>query len=152
MDYDWAAIHKKELKQKSTDISSTFQKPSAKDGLAMQSATANVPIETITAGIEENLVLNDENSPPSQVHVEKVSMAKKMRREEKANRTRKIKVMEVRAETQTGIYAETLPIWRRANISSPNEPGFTDGSQIKKEEKCRTDNDIPHQRGNGGDL
>lgn len=48
---------------------------------------------------------NDENTPPSQVDIEKARAAKKARREERANRTRKIKVMdvkEIRGETQTG--------------------------------------------------
>jgi checkpoint serine/threonine-protein kinase len=56
-------------------------------------------------GFEDDIVLNDENKPPSQLEVEKAKATKKARREERSNRTRKIKVMEVkeiRNETQTG--------------------------------------------------
>ena len=44
---------------------------------------------------------NDENAPPSQEELAKAALAKKLRREERANQTRKIKVMEVKGATQT---------------------------------------------------
>ncbi|KAF2259455.1 hypothetical protein CC78DRAFT_68473 [Lojkania enalia] len=69
----------------------------------------------LKGGIEEDLMLNDENTPPSQVEKEKAKMARKARREEKANRTRKIKVMavrEIRADTQT----------IQTNLDSPTGP------------------------------
>jgi checkpoint serine/threonine-protein kinase len=68
------------------------------------SRTQSVPLK---GSIEDDLVINDENSPPSQADVEKAKSVKKARKEERANRTRKIKVMEVkeiRGETQTSKY------------------------------------------------
>lgn len=65
------------------------------------SRTKSVPLK---GSIEDELVINDENSPPSQAEVEKARAVKKARKEERANRTRKIKVMdvkEIRGETQT---------------------------------------------------
>lgn len=55
-------------------------------------------------GIDDEPNFNDENTPPSQLEIEKAKATKKARREERSNRTRKIKVMEVkeiRSETQT---------------------------------------------------
>ena len=60
---------------------------------------------------------NDENKPPAQRDAD---LAKRMRREERANRTRKIKVMEVehvQKETQTGPYRPQLLAATRANIA-----------------------------------
>ena len=51
--------------------------------------------------------VNDENAPPSQEELEKAALARKLRREERANRTRKIKVMEVKGTTQTSMYKPT---------------------------------------------
>jgi hypothetical protein len=68
------------------------------------------PLKTQTVrlkGIDDETNFNDENTPPSQLEVEKAKATKKARREERSNRTRKIKVMEVkeiRNETQTSEY------------------------------------------------
>ncbi|KAL5424871.1 hypothetical protein PMIN06_012747 [Paraphaeosphaeria minitans] len=68
---------------------------------------AREPLKTQTVplkGFDDEPNLNDENTPPSQLEVEKAKATKKARREERSNRTRKIKVMEVkeiRNETQT---------------------------------------------------
>ena len=110
MEYDWAAIRKKEEMKKSQvdaenrrhDKQSITKEPKQRAGSATDKSRREGPVQALTAGIEENLVLNDENTPPSQTEIEKVNLAKKIRREERANRTRKIKVMEVRAATQTG--------------------------------------------------
>lgn len=62
--------------------------------------TQTVPLK----GFDDEPNLNDENMPPSQLDFEKAKATKKARREERSNRTRKIKVMEVkeiRNETQT---------------------------------------------------
>ncbi|KAF2195485.1 hypothetical protein K469DRAFT_649500 [Zopfia rhizophila CBS 207.26] len=121
MDYDWASIRKEEEEK-------TF-KPAETAPLTKQSKSKGTPlapkdpatkaskIQTvpITIGIEENLVLSDENTPPSLVELEKAKMAKKARREERANRTRKIKVMEVRE-----IRAETQTV--QTNLDSPTGP------------------------------
>ena len=48
--------------------------------------------------------VNDENAPPSKEELEKAALARRLRREERANRTRKIKVMEVKGTTQTSMY------------------------------------------------
>ena len=61
------------------------------------------PVENLGRKLQETLALNDvdENGAP----IEKRSdLERRLRREEKANKTRKIKVMEVKAETQTGVY------------------------------------------------
>ena len=76
---------------------SLADRDSLQDALKVQT----VPLK----GFEDDIVLNDENKPPSQLEVEKAKATKKARREERSNRTRKIKVMEVkeiRNETQTG--------------------------------------------------
>ena len=109
--YDWAAIRReKEAKLNKAVEASPVSKPLkpksvplAPKKLVEQAAKPQtVPLK----GIEDNLILNDENQPPSAAEMEKAKAAKKARREERANRTRKIKVMEVReirGETQTSI-------------------------------------------------
>lgn len=81
-------------------------------------------VDELSTDMQSSLNLNDENAAPA---VQTVSLndtsdqapqelaaraAKKARREDKANRTRKIKVTEVRAETQTV----------QANLASPTGP------------------------------
>ena len=110
MEYDWAAIRKKEEMKKSQagaenrrhDKQSIMKEPKQRAGPVTDKSRREGRVQALAAGIEENLVLNDENTPPSQTDIEKVNLAKKIRREERANRTRKIKVMEVRGATQTG--------------------------------------------------
>jgi checkpoint serine/threonine-protein kinase len=68
-----------------------------------------------------------DSRPTQTVPLKGESAAKKARKEEKANRTRKIKVMEVQCETQTSMHSM---IWLRdspcANSShSSNQPGFS---------------------------
>jgi checkpoint serine/threonine-protein kinase len=61
---------------------------------------------------------NDENMPPSQTERENAKASKKARREERANRTRKIQVMdvkEIRSETQTSM-SIAQPLEMFANI------------------------------------
>lgn len=77
--------------------------------LAEQQAGVEIPkAQTVPLkGFEDEMSLNDENMPPSQLEAEKAKATKKARREERSNRTRKIKVMEVkeiRNETQTSEY------------------------------------------------
>ncbi|KAF2106304.1 Mad3/BUB1 homology region 1-domain-containing protein [Lophiotrema nucula] len=83
-----------------------------KDTLEIAHKPQTVPLK---GSIEDDLMLNDENTPPSQVEIEKAKAAKKARREERANRTRKIKVMEVRE-----IKGETQTI--HTNLDSPTGP------------------------------
>lgn len=110
LDHDWAAIRReRQVKIKQVTAALPVGKPSKakaaplapKKTAEQTSKPQTVPLK---GGIENDLILNDENQPPSQAELEKAKIAKKARREERANRTRKIKVMEVReirAETQT---------------------------------------------------
>ncbi|KAF2477929.1 uncharacterized protein BDR25DRAFT_250305 [Lindgomyces ingoldianus] len=110
LDYDWGTIRGQEEKAlKSDDVPRVEQLDQPPDPI---SKPQTIPVK---GGIEENLVLNDENTPPSQVELEKAKMAKKARREERANRTRKIKVMEVRE-----IRAEAQTV--QTNLASPTGP------------------------------
>ena len=125
MEYDWAAIRKKEEMKKSQvdaenrrhDKQSITKEPKQRAGSATDKSRREGPAQALTAGIEENLVLNDENTPPSQTDIEKVNLAKKIRREERANRTRKIKVMEVRGATQTSRWICFHSFQRGANVT-----------------------------------
>lgn len=105
MDYDWAAIRKEEqskANQGTVKHERSVKHPTTKVVPLAPKHDVQEPIAALAVGIEENLVLNDENTPPSQADIEKAKLARKARREERANRTRKIRVMkEVRAETQT---------------------------------------------------
>jgi checkpoint serine/threonine-protein kinase len=59
----------------------------------------------LKGSVDDEMAADDENRPPSQANIDKAKAAKKARREERANRTRKIKVMdvkEIQGETQTG--------------------------------------------------
>jgi len=110
LDYDWAAIRREKQEQirKENEAIAASKAQKAKPlPLAPKKVMEQVPkpqTVPLKGGIEDNLVLNDENQPPSQAELEQAKAAKKARREERANRTRKIQVMEVReikAETQT---------------------------------------------------
>lgn len=108
--YDWADIRHQESEQarKAADALTTTDQPELKpapllsrENLKEVSKQRTVPLK----GSIDDDVANDENMPPSQADIEKAKAVKKARREERANRTRKIKVMEVkeiRGETQTG--------------------------------------------------
>lgn len=130
MEYDWAAIRKKEEMKKSQagaenrrhDKQSIMKQPKQRAGPVTDKSRREERVQALAAGIEENLVLNDENTPPSQTDIEKVNLAKKIRREERANRTRKIKVMEVRGATQTvqtNLASPTGPKLRRKKSAEP---------------------------------
>jgi checkpoint serine/threonine-protein kinase len=63
-------------------------------------------IALIAQDLQQNLELNDENReniPPSNDSPRKLQIVKRYQKEERANRTRKIRVMEVRGSTQTSI-------------------------------------------------
>ena len=70
----------------------------------------NVAMEPISRKIQKLKLndVNDENAPPEQDQTgeqnRRIDFARRMRREEKANKTRKIKVRKVKAETQTSKY------------------------------------------------
>lgn len=109
LDYDWAAIRRKEREeaQKAAEATAAAKapKPKAAALLVMRDVEQPPKLQTVPLkGSVDDDVANDENTPPSQADIEKSKAAKKARREERANRTRKIKVMdvkEIRGETQT---------------------------------------------------
>ena len=124
MEYDWVAIRKEEMKKSQAgaenrrhDKQSIMKEPKQRAGPVTDKSRREGRVQALAAGIEENLVLNDENTPPSQTEIEKVNLAKKIRREERANRTRKIKVMEVRGATQTGRWICFHSLQRGANAT-----------------------------------
>ncbi|OCL14669.1 hypothetical protein AOQ84DRAFT_384545 [Glonium stellatum] len=130
MDYDWAAIRRKEEMKKSQadaenqrhEKQSIVKESRQSAGSVSDKSRREGSVQAILTGIEDNLVLNDENTPPSQAEIEKVNLAKKIRREERANRTRKIKVMEVRGATQTvqtNLASPTGPKLRRKKSTEP---------------------------------
>lgn len=106
LDYDWAAVRREEeetARQREQAVIHIHEdEESSADRIRSQQAAA-----FLAKGLQVSLPLNDtqdendENAVPSQEEIEKARLAKKLRREERANRTRKIKVTEVRAETQT---------------------------------------------------
>ena len=132
MDHDWAAIRRKELEQEQEQARRAAeaaaaaaaakqpkpkpmplaprQEPEQPKPKPMPLAPRQEPEQAakpktvpLKGSVDDDMG-NDENAPPSQVDVEKARAAKKARREERANRTRKIKVMEtkeIRGETQT---------------------------------------------------
>lgn len=109
LDYDWAAIRRKEQKEarRAAEAAVTSEQikpkpvPMAPKELVEQPLRAKtVPLK----GSHDDENANDENMPPSQADLDKAKATRKARREERANRTRKIKVMDVKeihSETQT---------------------------------------------------
>jgi checkpoint serine/threonine-protein kinase len=113
LDHDWAAIRHKEQEQarkaaKATALSeSTKRKVLPLAPRQVEEQPLKPKTVPLKGSIDDELAANDENAPPSQEDVQKARAAKKARREERANRTRKIKVMDVKethSETQTGMY------------------------------------------------
>jgi checkpoint serine/threonine-protein kinase len=112
MDYDWADIRRTEEQRarKAAEATEATRQPRPEAvPLAPKQESQQLPKpKTVPLkGSVDDDIGNDENAPPSQADLEKAKAAKKARREERANRTRKIKVMgvkEIRGETQTGKY------------------------------------------------
>ena len=110
LNYDWAVVRQKERDQaqKAAEATATAKAPTSKASALVVMRDVEQPPKPQTVplkGSVDDEVANDENTPPSQADIEKSKGAKKARREERANRTRKIKVMdvkEIRGETQTG--------------------------------------------------
>ncbi|CAO2654172.1 Nn.00g109050.m01.CDS01 [Neocucurbitaria sp. VM-36] len=120
LDYDWIAIRLKqrEQAQKALEATATANAPKPKSSTLVVMRDVEQPLKPQTVPLKGSIddeTANDENTPPSQADIEKSKGAKKARREERANRTRKIKVMdvkEIRGETQTV----------QANLDSPAKP------------------------------
>lgn len=111
LDYDWAAIRQKEQEdaQRAADAEALLRQPKRTSPPLAPKQTEEQPPKPRTVplkgSIDDEVAANDENTPPSQEELDKAKAARRARREEKANRTRKIKVMdvkEVRGEPQTG--------------------------------------------------
>lgn len=123
MDYDWAAIRRKERKQAKKAAEAALAAEQVKSEpvpLATQELVEQPPKpQTVPLkGSHDDDIANDENIPPSQADIEKAKAARRARREERANRTRKIKVMEVkdvRGETQTSRYPMIISARRTNN-------------------------------------
>lgn len=106
---DWAAIRREERRKTEELVEVQVKKESKPISKAStpkepQNEPAKYQTVPLKGSIDDELVVNDENTPPLQAEAEKAKLAKKSRREERSNRTRKIKVMEVkeiRGETQT---------------------------------------------------
>ncbi|KNG50610.1 checkpoint protein kinase [Stemphylium lycopersici] len=124
MDHDWAAIRRREQEQqqeqarRAAEAAAAAKQPKPKPMPLAPRQEPEQPAKPKTVPLKGSVdddMGNDENAPPSQVDVEKARAAKKARREERANRTRKIKVMEtkeIRGETQT----------IQTNLDSPAKP------------------------------
>lgn len=102
LNIDWAAERRRE--EAETREKALAAEAAAKEALAAKSEEPKAKLESKIKILRDTdiVALNDENSPPSQEELERAALKKKQRREERANRTRKIRVMEVRGETQTG--------------------------------------------------
>lgn len=115
MDYDWKEINRQEVeKRKQEQMKKENKERNVLKPKDPQSPMRD-PAAMLAKGLKQSVVLNDvndENAPPSQEEIQRAKMLKKQRKEERANRTRKIKVMEVQNETQT----------IRANLGSPTGP------------------------------
>ncbi|KAF2625056.1 hypothetical protein BU25DRAFT_412870 [Macroventuria anomochaeta] len=117
LDRDWATIRREEQEQarKVAEEAAAAQLPKPKPaplapkqeplGLKQDAQKPPKPQTVPLKGGEDDVLAgDDENRPPSQADVEKAKAAKKARKEERANRTRKIQVMDVKeisGETQT---------------------------------------------------
>ncbi|KAJ4366577.1 protein kinase [Ascochyta clinopodiicola] len=117
LDRDWATIRREEQEQvrKLAEEAAAAQLPKPKpaplapkqEPLAPKQDAQKTPkLQTVPlkGGEDDVLAGDDENRPPSQADVEKARAAKKARKEERANRTRKIQVLDVKeisGETQT---------------------------------------------------
>ncbi|KAK7513055.1 hypothetical protein IWZ03DRAFT_408472 [Phyllosticta citriasiana] len=131
MKYDWAQINRQaaeKLRQERAMKESQERKAlEPKDPQVLQPREAPEPAAALAKSLKQTVVplndANDENAPPTQEEIQRAKMLKKQRREERANRTRKIEVMEVRGETktvQTNLSSPTGPkIKRRKNGAEP---------------------------------
>ena len=155
MDYDWAAIRRKEQEEtkKAAEAAVTAEQPKPKPApLAprQEPEQAPKPKTVPLKGSVDDDMGNDENAPPSQADVDKAKAAKRARREERANRTRKIKVMEVkevRGETQTSKQcAAFLAVYSLLTPDSSSKSRFSRKTKdTEKEGWPRTDDDPAHQ-------
>jgi len=155
MDYDWAAIHRKEQEEarKLAEAAVAAKQPKPKPAPLAPKQEPGQPTKPMTVPLKGSVdddLGNDENAPPSQADVAKAKAARKARREERANRTRKIKVMEVkqdRGETQTSKqWVKLLAAYNTLTQDSSSKLGFTcKAKDTQKEGWSRTNHDSAHQ-------
>lgn len=90
---------------------------------------------------------NDENAPPSRAAQER-EIARRIRREERANKTRKIKVGKSKSETTT---SKLLCFGPGVELifDSTNQSLFTKGAQDSPKEEQGTHHDLAFQSGHG---
>ncbi|KAF2088408.1 hypothetical protein K490DRAFT_39763 [Saccharata proteae CBS 121410] len=125
LDRDWGAENQEARLKKQREVNEMGQerKPlKPKDN--SQSHNPAAPATLLAKGLKQIALndVNDENAPPSQEDIQRAKMLKKQRKEERANRTRKIKVMEVRGETQTiqtNLLSPTGPKIRKKKNAEP---------------------------------
>jgi checkpoint serine/threonine-protein kinase len=100
LDYDWAANRKNEQERQRNEI---------QESIVMSTDAPRV--QTIPVNLDPH-GSDAENIPPGRVENQQkpIDHARRARKEDRANRTRKIKVMEVKQEPQTGLYKSTCLI------------------------------------------
>lgn len=130
LDHDWSAIRQKEKEaaRRAAEAEALQKQPKPMAApLASKQIEERSPMPRtvpLKGSVDDEIAAHDENTPPSQEDVEKAKATRRARREEKANRTRKIKVMdvkEVRGETQTSETAILCSILQLLTHVSPNQ-------------------------------
>ncbi|KAF2452277.1 hypothetical protein BDY21DRAFT_375675 [Lineolata rhizophorae] len=130
LECDWIAVRREEaLRAKEEEVERIDrderarrreqQRVAATTDPAADEPSSQRPEQQIVGGLRKLVVLNDENDenapPPPDKDIAAANLRKQRRREERANRTRKIKVMEVRE-----VRGETQRI--QTNLDSPTGP------------------------------
>lgn len=94
LDYDWAALRRNEQERKHSGA----QKATVASHIEAHQ------VQTVPVNLDPHCS-DSENIPPDQAddRQKPTDRARRDRKEDRANRTRKIKVMEVKQETQTGL-------------------------------------------------
>jgi checkpoint serine/threonine-protein kinase len=166
LDRDWEAVRREEQKKarKLAEKAAAAQQsksepaplaPKTEPLAPKQDAQKPPKLQTVPlkGGEEDALAGDDENRPPSQADIEKAKAAKKARKEERANRTRKIQVMDVKevsGETQTSRFCARRA-WISLICSSPSKARLSI-EEVKgppEEGRPRGYYDSPHERGYG---
>lgn len=115
----------------------TSKPPSKKMSIFEDVETSRAPVKIP--------IFDDENTPQPRPDGAK----RKARREEKANRTRKLEILEVKAEPQTSKFCVPLPSNSQADYDSSNKSRFAiRPKEIETDQVCRADHDHQHQGSN----
>lgn len=98
---DWKAIRREVQAQKQREKARETTALTTKMTTSPAEVSSGVYAKPLANHLQETLRLNDETDENGAPVVRRdADLAKKMRKEERANRTRKIKVKEIKAETQ----------------------------------------------------